>query len=297
MRYSNLLITGSIAIDTIETPQERRENVLGGSVTYALVAASHYCTSSVVGIIGSDFPSFGRDLYQQYAEDLDDLQEVKGPTFRWGGRYSENWNNRDTLYTKLGVFADFQPNLSENNQNTRTVLLANIHPDLQEKIIDQSNAQLIILDTMNLWINTTRKQLDKVLKQVTILLVNENEAELLTGITDFIKAGKTLLQKYGIKKVVVKLGSKGAILIDKDKQIRIGVYPVENVVDPTGAGDVFAGAFTGVLNSGGSARKALVHASAWASVCVEGFGVEKILDCNEDEITNRVSYLEDTLGL
>ena len=296
MSNSHLLIAGSIAIDTIVTPHERRENILGGSVTYALAAAHYYCPSSVVGIIGSDFPPEGHDLYRKLAVNLDDLQEAKGQTFRWGGRYNENWNKRDTLFTELGVFADFSPTLSNINQNVKTALLANIHPDLQQTVIDQCNAELIVLDTMNLWINTTRPQLDNVLKYVSILLVNKSEAELLTGYSSPEKAGQKLLQ-HEIENVVVKLGSHGALLIDKVNQIRIGAYPVENVVDPTGAGDVFAGAFAGALNSHGTTKEALVQASALASICVEGFGVEKILECERGEIAKRVSYLEGTLDL
>ena len=296
MSNSHLLIAGSIAIDTIVTPHEQRENILGGSVTYALAAAHYYCPSSVVGIIGSDFPPEGHDLYRKLAVNLDDLQEAKGQTFRWGGRYNENWNKRDTLFTELGVFADFSPTLSNINQNVKTALLANIHPDLQQTVIDQCNAELIVLDTMDLWINTTRPQLDKVLKYVSILLVNKSEAELLTGYSSPEKTGQKLLQ-YGMEKVVIKLGSHGALLIDKENQIRIGAYPVENVVDPTGAGDVFAGAFAGVLNSHGTAKEALVQASALASICVEGFGVEKILECERGEIAKRASYLEGTLDL
>ena len=296
MSNSHLLIAGSIAIDTIVTHHERRENILGGSVTYALAAAHYYCPSSVVGIIGSDFPPEGHDLYRKLAVNLDDLQEAKGQTFRWGGRYNENWNKRDTLFTELGVFADFSPTLSNINQNVKTALLANIHPDLQQTVIDQCNAELIVLDTMNLWINTTRPQLDNVLKYVSILLVNKSEAELLTGYSSPEKAGQKLLQ-HEIENVVVKLGSHGALLIDKVNQIRIGAYPVENVVDPTGAGDVFAGAFAGVLNSHGTTKEALVQASALASICVEGFGVEKILECERGEIAKRASYLEGTLDL
>lgn len=296
MSNAHLLIAGSIAIDTIETPQERRENVLGGSVTYALAAAQRYCPSSVVGIIGSDFPNECRKLYQSLAANLDDLQEVEGATFQWGGRYHENWNDRDTLYTKLGVFADFTPRLSEVNSSVNTVLLANIHPSLQQSVIDQCNADLIVLDTMNLWINTTRTALDQVLKHTTILLLNESEAELLTGISDPEKAGLKL-REYGMEQIVVKLGSHGAILLDSENQIRIGAYPVKNVVDPTGAGDVFAGAFAGVLNSDGNAREALVQASALASICVEGFGVEKLFEIDGDEIAKRISYLEGTLDL
>lgn len=296
MIESSLLITGSIAIDTIETPEDRRENVLGGSVTYALIAAHRYVPCHVVGIIGSDFPKEGKDLYQSLASNLSDLQEVPGATFSWGGRYSDNWDDRETLFTDLGVFEDFKPLLCEENKEVKTVLLANIHPELQNSIIDQSEADIFILDTMNLWINTTRPQLEDVLKKTNILLLNESEAELLTNHSDPQKAGTELLN-YGPEKVIVKLGSEGALFISETDPIRIGAYPVEKIVDPTGAGDVFAGAFSGILAAGGNEVEAIIQASALASICVEGFGSEKILNCSVEDVTDRINYLQSILEL
>lgn len=296
MIESSLLIAGSIAIDTIETPEDRRENVLGGSVTYALIAAHRYVPCHVVGIIGTDFPKEGKDLYQSLASNLSDLQEVPGSTFSWGGRYLNNWDDRETLFTDLGVFGDFKPLLCEENKNVKTVLLANIHPELQNSIIDQSEADIFILDTMNLWINTTRPQLEDVLKKANILLLNESEAELLTNYSDPQKAGTELLN-YGLEKVIVKLGSDGALFISETDQIRIGAYPVEKVVDPTGAGDVFAGAFSGILAAGGNEVEAIIQASALASICVEGFGAEKVLNCSIEDVTDRISYLQSILEL
>lgn len=296
MIESSLLIAGSIAIDTIETPEDRRENILGGSVTYALIAAHRYVPCHVVGIIGTDFPKEGKDLYQSLASNLSDLQEVPGSTFSWGGRYLNNWDDRETLFTDLGVFGDFKPLLCEENKNVKTVLLANIHPELQNSIIDQSEADIFILDTMNLWINTTRPQLEDVLKKANILLLNESEAELLTNYSDPQKAGTELLN-YGLEKVIVKLGSDGALFISETDQIRIGAYPVEKVVDPTGAGDVFAGAFSGILAAGGNEVEAIIQASSLASFCVEGFGAEKILNCSVEDVTDRISYLQSILEL
>ncbi|MCH7612481.1 MAG: sugar kinase [Candidatus Marinimicrobia bacterium] len=296
MIESSLLITGSIAIDTIETPEDRRENVLGGSVTYALIAAHRYVPCHVVGIIGTDFPKEGKDLYQSLASNLSDLQEVPGATFSWGGRYLDNWDDRETLFTDLGVFGDFKPLLCEENKEVKTVLLANIHPELQNSIIDQSEADIFILDTMNLWINTTRPQLEDVLKKTNILLLNESEAELLTNHSDPQKAGTELLN-YGPEKVIVKLGSEGALFISETDPIRIGAYPVEKIVDPTGAGDVFAGAFSGILAAGGNEVEAIIQASALASICVEGFGAEKILNCSVEDVTDRINYLQSILEL
>jgi len=274
MIESSLLIAGSIAIDAIETPDDIRKNLLGGSVTYALIAAHRFSPCHIVGIIGMDFPKEGKDLYQSLASNLTDLQEAPGATFSWGGKYLENWNDRETLYTDLGVFSDFKPTLCQENKNVNTVLLANIHPDLQQSIMDQSEADLFILDTMNLWIETTRVQLETVLSKINVLLVNESEAELLTGKSDPCLSGTELLT-YGIEKVIVKLGSKGAYFFSEKDQIKIGAYPVSKVVDPTGAGDVFAGAFSGILAAGGNEIEAMIQASALASICVEGFGAEK----------------------
>jgi len=296
MIESSLLIAGSIAIDTIETPEDRRENILGGSVTYALIAAHRYAACHVVGIVGSDFPKEGKELYRAFASNLEDLQEVSGPTFSWGGRYLENWNDRETLFTELGVFEDFKPKLCDDNKDVKTVLLANIHPDLQNSIIDQSDANNFILDTMNLWINTTKPQLEDVLKKTNILLLNESEAELLTNHSDPQKAGKELLN-YGPEKVIVKLGSEGALYINKTDQIRVGAYPVEKIVDPTGAGDVFAGAFSGILAAGGNEVEAVIQASALASICVEGFGPENLLNCSVEDVNDRIGFLQNTLEL
>ncbi len=296
MIESSLLIAGSIAIDTIETPEDRKENVLGGSVTYALIAAHRFVPCHVVGIIGSDFPKKDKTLYQSLASNLSDLQEVPGSTFSWGGRYLENWDDRETLYTDLGVFGDFRPSLCDENRDVKTVLLANIHPELQMSIINQSEADIFILDTMNLWINTTRPQLEEVLKRTNILLLNESEAELLTGQANPQKAGEVLLN-YGPEKVIVKLGSKGALFISERDQIRVGAYPVKKVIDPTGAGDVFAGAFSGILAAGGFEVEAVIQASALASICVEGFGAEKIIDCSVEDVSERIKYLHGTLEL
>ncbi len=296
MDRSHLLIAGSIAIDTIETPYDKREQIIGGSTPYAMVAASRYCSTSVVGIIGSDFPDEGHDIYSSYSSNRDDVQTVDGKTFSWGGRYSDNWDDRETLFTDLGVFAEYEPKLSQVNSNVRTALLANIHPSLQRSIIEQCHGEKIILDTMNLWIETTRDELDDVLTQTDILLLNESESELLTGSKEIQTAAIVLLD-HGLSTVVIKQGSKGAQLFTSDIHMSIGAYPVETVVDPTGAGDVFAGTFAGVIHSGGRIEEALVQASALASICVEGFGVDKILKSNDEELPHRVEILTGTLEL
>jgi len=296
MTNKSVLIVGSIALDLIETPGGRRENVIGGSTTYGLIAASRTATTSVVGVIGNDFPKDGHDLYDQYANNLEDLQIVEGETFRWGGRYHENWDDRDTLYTELGVFADFNPRLSTSNQNCSHIFLANIHPDLQQSVIDQNqnNAAVIVVDTMNLWIEIALDGLKKVLSNSHVLLINESEAAMLTGLDSISSCAKTL-QDMGPQTVVIKKGSQGAELYSGTDKITIGAYPVDLVIDPTGAGDTFGGGFIAGLTAGKSLGKALVEGSALASLCVEGFGPEKILTVSEEEIAKRIAYLKTTV--
>ena len=280
MSHNSILIVGSIALDTIETPVEKRSNVLGGSTTYSLVASGRQSEVSIVGIVGNDFPSDGHSLYQSYASDLSDLKIAEGRTFRWGGRYHENWDDRDTLFTDLGVFSDFRPVLTESNKNRSHILLANIHPELQRSVIQQNQNPdaIIVIDTMNLWIETTLSSLEKVLSDSNILLINESEAFLLTNENDINNSARSLL-KMGPEIVVIKKGSRGAELFSLTEHIAVDAFPVTNVVDPTGAGDVFAGAFVASLANEDSKETALLYASASASISIESFGIEKLQSC------------------
>ena len=272
MSRNSILIVGSIAIDTIETPFEKKSDVLGGSTTYSLIASGKKTDVSVVGIIGNDFPNEGYSLYRSYADDLSDLKTADGKTFRWGGRYHENWDDRDTLFTELGVFLDFNPILSKSNKNRSHILLANIHPELQYSVIlqNQNPDAVIVVDTMNLWIETTLPSLEKVISSSNILLINESESFLLTKEKN-IKDAAIALLSMGPEMVVIKKGSKGAELFSDKDHIEIGAFPVTNVVDPTGAGDVFAGAFIASLAAQESSESALLSASASASICIESF--------------------------
>lgn len=291
MSDNSLLIVGSIALDTIEISTERYDNLIGGSTTFATIAAGINSEVHVVGIIGNDFPQDGHDIYNQYAANITDLQIVNGNTFSWGGRYHDNFDDRDTLFTKLGVFADFDPKLSPINKNHQFVFLANIHPNLQNSVIDQCQANpIIVIDTMNLWIDTTLNELLTVLSKSDILLINESEAEMLTECSDLDDAAKTLIG-MGPPTVVIKRGSKGAILFSDNEKISIGVYPIEKVVDPTGAGDTFGGGFISALAQGKSNSEALVRGTALASICVEGVGIEAIRNATKLEIEHRQNYL------
>ena len=296
MSRNSILIVGSIAIDTIETPFEKKSDVLGGSTTYSLVASGKKTDVSVVGIIGNDFPNEGYSLYRSYADDLSDLKTADGKTFRWGGRYHENWDDRDTLFTELGVFLDFNPILSESNKNRSHILLANIHPELQYSVIlqNQNPDAVIVVDTMNLWIETTLPSLEKVISSSNILLINESESFLLTKEKN-IKDAAIALLSMGPEMVVIKKGSKGAELFSDKDHIEIGAFPVTNVVDPTGAGDVFAGAFIASLAAKESSESALLSASASASISIESFGTQKLQNTSTEEINERIKLLNKTL--
>ena len=286
-----ILIIGSISLDTIENDRGKREDLIGGSTTYATVAAGRLVPVNVVGVIGNDFPDEGLKIYQRYANSLVDLECKEGNTFRWGGRYGENMDSRETLFTDLGVFSGFLPRLSTVNKNVSNVFLANIHPSLQLSVINQmAGKPLIVTDTMNLWIETTKNKLLKVLKKSDILLINESEAELISG-TNNIDRSAVQLQGLGPSTVVIKKGSSGAVLFHGEEKVSIGAYPVKDVIDTTGAGDTFGGGFVSALASGGTFRDALIKGSALASICVEGFGVESLLEVNLEEIKKREKFL------
>ena len=290
-----ILIIGSIALDTIENNKGKKEDLIGGSTTYVTVAAGRSVPVNVVGVIGNDFPDEGLEIYQRYANSLVDLECKQGNTFRWGGRYGENMDNRETLFTDLGVSSDFSPRLSAVNKNVSNVFLANIHPSLQLSVINQmAGKPLIVTDTMNLWIETTKNELLEVLKKSDILLINESEAELITG-TNNIDRSAVQLQDLGPSTVVIKKGSSGAVLFHGEEKVSIGAYPVKDVIDTTGAGDTFGGGFVSALASGGSFRDALIKGSALASICVEGFGVESLLEVNLEEIKKREKFLHSVL--
>lgn len=286
-----ILIIGSISLDTIENNRGKREDLIGGSTTYATVAAGRLVPVNVVGVIGNDFPDEGLKIYQRYANSLVDLECKEGNTFRWGGRYGENMDSRETLFTDLGVFSDFSPRLSTVNKNVSNVFLANIHPSLQLSVINQmAGKPLIVTDTMNLWIETTKNELLKVLKKSGILLINESEAELISG-TNNIDRSAVQLQGLGPSTVVIKKGSSGVVLFHGEEKVSIGAYPVKDVIDTTGAGDTFGGGFVSALASGGIFRDALIKGSALASICVEGFGVESLLEVSLEEIKKREKFL------
>ena len=285
------LILGSVALDTIETKYGKAENLLGGSATYATIAAGLYGDAIPVGIVGDDFPKDGLDIFEKFSKNLKDLDQQPGGTFKWGGKYHENGDDRDTLFTDLGVFENFNPSIHTSNKNASWLFLANIHPSLQLSVLEQcTNAPLVVTDTMNLWIDSTPEELKKIISKTNILLINESELHLLTKEQNVDKSIKEVLS-MGPEKVIVKFGSKGAKCFSENENIAVGVYPVKNVIDPTGAGDVFGGGFISGLVDGLSIKEAMLRGSALASFCIEDFGVKKLLNVSVNEVDNRIQLI------
>jgi sugar/nucleoside kinase (ribokinase family) len=286
-----VLVLGSIALDTLEIDNHRYSDLVGGSTTYATLSAGRFVPIHIVGIIGDDFLESGHRIFDTFANDISDLEVKAGPTFRWGGRYHSDMNNRDTLFTELGVFEDYSPKLTGKNRDIPYVFLANIHPELQMTVIDQlSRNSVIVTDTMNLWINTTRTALEHVIGKTTILLVNESEADLLTGISNQDRAAEKLLE-MGPEQVIIKCGNRGAVQYSGNEKTVIGTYPVKKVIDPTGAGDSFGGGFIAALANGAEIKDALIRGTAMASICVEGIGTAMLEQTDEEEILVRERYL------
>ena len=285
------LILGSVALDTIETKYGKAENLLGGSATYATIAAGLYGDAIPVGIVGDDFPKDGLDIFEKFSKNLKDLDQQPGGTFKWGGKYHENGDDRDTLFTDLGVFENFNPSIHTSNKNASWLFLANIHPSLQLSVLEQcTNAPLVVTDTMNLWIDSTPEELKKIISKTNILLINESELHLLTKEQNVDKSIKEVLST-GPEKVIVKFGSKGAKCFSENENIAVGVYPVKKVIDPTGAGDVFGGGFISGLVDGLSIKEAMLRGSALASFCIEDFGVKKLLNVSVNEVDNRIQLI------
>ena len=285
--HNSLLIAGSIAVDLIETPQDKRNAILGGSITHALIPSGKRVSVFPVGIIGSDFPDEGMDIYNSYSESLENIQQVVGQTFRWGGRYHENWDKRDTLFTELGVFEDYQPVISKSACDADVIFLANIHPALQLSVLKQcSKAQTVITDSMNLWIDIAKDELLTVLQQTNILLINEEEAQQLTSQKNLNKAASHMLE-LGPDTVIIKKGSRGSAIFTTEDCTCIPAVSGVSVVDPTGAGDTFGGGMAASLVLGESLVNAVSDGTAWASTCVEGFGIANTLLAKREEINQR----------
>ncbi|MBI1807363.1 MAG: sugar kinase [Ignavibacteria bacterium] len=290
----SLLVVGSVGIDTIETPFGRVTDVLGGSSTYIAIAASYFVTPiKLVGVVGGDFPKEYFDFLESRDIDLEGLQVIKsGKTFRWGGRYLYDLNTRDTLFTDLNVFEHFNPVIPESYRKTTYVCLGNIDPVLQRRVLEQiERPRLVVGDTMNFWIKGKNAELRETLKLMDVLVINEAEARQLTNEPNLIKAARTIMM-LGPRVVIIKKGEHGALLVTESTIFVAPAYPLENINDPTGAGDAFAGGFIGWIAkmddfSDESLKRAVIHGSTLASFCVERFSLERFKDLTYLEILDR----------
>lgn len=297
-----LVIVGSIGLDTIETPFEKREELLGGSVSYACAAASFYTEVGMVGVVGSDFHDDYMNLYKQFGIDLEGLQCVEGRTFRWSGVYDADMINRKTLSTELNVFEQFMPVMPPSYRAARYILLGNIAPELQLHVLDQVDApEFVVADTMDLWINIAREKLVEVIGRVDMLMLNDSEARLLTDQYHLRRCAETI-RAMGPRYVVIKKGEHGAMLFGPDGLFLVPAYPVDAVTDPTGAGDTFAGAMMGHLaqNGGvsdGAMRTALLHGAVVASHGVEAFSLDRLAALTTEDIGTRFTELKTMIAV
>jgi sugar/nucleoside kinase (ribokinase family) len=288
----SLLVVGSVALDSVETPFGARENVLGGSATYFSAAASLLTKVSVVGVVGEDFPLGDLDFLRQRGVDLEGLEKVPGRTFRWKGKYGFDLNSAQTLDTQLNVFEHFQPRLGAAARKAERIFLGNIDPELQMRVLEQAERpRLVCADTMNFWITGKRAALLKLLPRVDVLMVNDSEVRQLAGESNVIKAAHAA-QKMGARNVVVKRGEYGALLVDGERSFYAPAFPLADVVDPTGAGDSFAGGFLGLLdrlntNDPAALRQATVMGATIASFTVEQFSLDRLRDLSLEDVRKR----------
>jgi len=289
---SSVCVVGSVALDSIETADASAMDVLGGSCCYFSIAAAYFASINMVGVIGSDFPAHEKDFLESRGINLDGLEEVDGKTFRWHGRYHEDMNVRDTLDLQLNVFGDFAPKLPESYRDSDLVFLANIQPGLQSGVLSQLKAvKLVGADTMDHWISEQRDDLLALLADVDLLSINDSEAVLLSGEKNLVTAARKILD-MGPKTLLVKRGEYGALQFAADDIFAVPAFPLENVVDPTGAGDCFAGGLFGSLAEQGefdgrALRRAIVYGSVVASFCVEDFGPGRLREVSRDDIEKR----------
>ncbi len=293
----SLLVVGTMAFDDIETPFGRAEKIIGGAATYIGWAASYFYNDlKLVSVVGDDFPESEMTALKGRGASLDGVQIKKGEkSFFWAGKYHNNMNTRDTLVTDLNVLAAFDPVLPEHYKTAEYVMLGNLSPQVQQKVLDQmtTRPKLVVMDTMNFWMDIALDELKKVLTQVDVLTINDEEARQLSGEYSLVKAAR-VIRAMGPKYLVIKKGEHGALLFHGEDKFFAPAMPLEEVFDPTGAGDSFAGGFIGYIAKTGDTsfenmKRAIVYGSAIASFCVEKFGTERVRALSEDEISQRLA--------
>jgi sugar/nucleoside kinase (ribokinase family) len=289
----SVLVVGSIALDSVETPFGKRDNVLGGSGTFFSASASHFTPVQVVGVVGNDYPLDQLEPLTRRGVDLAGVEHADGASFRWRGRYRHDLNSAETLETHLGVFSHFSPKIPPQFKNAPFVFLANIDPRLQLAVLEQvERPQLVACDTMNFWIESRRPELLQVIEKVDLVLLNDGEARQLTEQANLVQAARSILAR-GPRYVIIKKGEHGAFMFTNESVFFAPAYPLENIFDPTGAGDSFAGGFIGYLARSGdlsdaNMRRAMIHGSAMGSFAVEQFSIGRLLDVTRAEIDERV---------
>lgn len=293
---NKLLIVGTVAFDAIETPFGKTDKILGGAATYIGLSASFFdVESAIVSVVGEDFPEEYVQVLKNKNIDLSGLEVVKGgKTFFWSGRYHNDLNSRDTLDTQLNTLADFQPKVPENFKNADVVMLGNLHPLVQSSVLDQmtETPKLVVLDTMNFWMDCALPELMEVIKRIDVITINDEEARQLSGEYSLVKAAAKI-QAMGPKYVVIKKGEHGALLFHDKEVFFAPALPLEEVFDPTGAGDTFAGGFAGFIAqsenvSFGNLKNAVIFGSNMASFCVEKFGTQRMQELTKEEVNSRL---------
>ena len=289
----NLLVVGSLAYDDVETPAGSRTGQLGGSLTYFSVAASYFTDVAIIGIVGQDFAPEHRELLSSRGIDTSGIEVAEGETFHWSGSYLKDLNDAETVATDLNVFADFTPKVSEAHRAIRHLFLANCDPETQQSVLDQmtDELQFVAGDTMNHWIIEKRAPLDRLMTFLDFSVINEAEARMYTNETNLVDVAEGILDE-GPKNVIIKRGEYGAVLYNENQRFIVPAYPVQNIIDPTGAGDSFAGGFMGYIAATEkydpeTYRQAVITASVIASFTVEGFGLERLANLTKQEITDR----------
>lgn len=292
----SLLVVGSVAFDAIETPFGKTDKIIGGAATYISLAASYFCEkANLVAVVGGDFPKKDIQMLQNHGIDTEGLQvEENEKSFFWSGKYHNDMNTRDTLVTELNVLANFDPIVPDSYQDCEYLMLGNLAPDLQKLVINRMNKRpkLIVMDTMNFWMDVAMEPLKETIKLVDLLSINDEEARLLSGEYSLVKAAKKIM-KMGPKFLIIKKGEHGALLFHKNEVFFAPALPLEDVFDPTGAGDTFAGGFIGYLASTGdisfeNMKRAVIYGSAMASFCVEKFGTERLESLPQKELSERL---------
>lgn len=297
---NKLVIVGTVAFDAIETPFGKTDKILGGAATFIGLAASQFeVDSSIISVVGGDFPEEYLNLMSNKNMDISGIEIIKeGKTFFWSGLYHNDMNSRDTLVTELNVLADFKPQVPENYKNSNVVMLGNLHPLVQISVIEQMThkPKMIVLDTMNFWMDNALEDLLKVIKQIDVITINDEEARQLSGEYSLVVAARKI-HEMGPKYVVIKKGEHGAFLFHEENVFFAPALPLEEVFDPTGAGDTFAGGFSGYLAatqdfSFENMKNAIIYGSTLASFCVEKFGTKRMIDLNKNEVQERLKQFK-----